>query len=146
MQCKQDTSATSSARSFNRVGDAPRSLLRRSNKQYQRPPRTAFYTESAALLDVFHSEQGTVFEIVPGINAIAKLSGNRIVYLVPVDAMVWTEELETYIDGEIEWMRENHPGASLEAWLTGTSSARVKEELQARAWSVRDKSISVIVE
>ncbi len=40
--------ATSSARSFNRVGNAPRSLLRRSNARHRRPPRPAFGTERAA--------------------------------------------------------------------------------------------------
>jgi hypothetical protein len=105
-----------------------------------------FYTESAALLDVFHNEKGTVYEIIPGISAIAKLGANRIAYLVPVDYMVWTEELETYIDGETPWLGEHHPGAGVEVWLTGESSALVKKELQARGWSVRDNGITVMLE
>ena len=104
-----------------------------------------FYTESAALLEEFHREKGTIFEIVPGSNAIAKLSGNRIAYLVPIDYMVWTEELESYVANEIAWMTEHHEGASIEVWLTGETSDRVARELRARGWVVRPSGISVLV-
>jgi hypothetical protein len=36
--------------------------------------------------------------------------------------------------------------SSNEIWRTGESSALVKEELQARRWSIRDNGISVTVE
>ena len=105
-----------------------------------------FYTESAALLNEFHQEKGTIFELVPGANAIAKLSGNRIAYLVPIDHMVWTEELETYITNEIAWMKEHHAGASIEVWLTGETSDRVASELRARGWALHASSITVLVQ
>jgi hypothetical protein len=112
----------------------------------QTEDEAVFYTESAALLDVFHHEKGTVYEIVPGMNGIAELGANRIAYIVPVDYMVWTEELQKYVDGEIEWLNEHHPEASVEVWLTGESSALVKEELQDRRWSIRDNAITATME
>ena len=105
-----------------------------------------FYTESAALLDTFHQEKGTVYEIIPGMNAIAKLGANRIAYLVPVDYMVWTEELQKFVDGEIEWLNDHYPEAVVEVWLTGESSPLVKKDLRARDWSIRDNAITITVE
>jgi len=105
-----------------------------------------FYTESAALLDTFHQEKGTVYEIIPGMNAIAKLGANRIAYLVPIDYMVWTEELQKYVEGEIEWLGEHYPDETVEVWLTGESSPLVKKELRARGWSIQDNAITVTVE
>ena len=105
-----------------------------------------FYTESAALLDTFHQEKGTVYEVIPGMNAIAKLGANRIAYLVPIDYMVWTEELQKYVDGEIEWLSGHYADESVQVWLTGESSPLVKKELRARGWSIRDKAITVTVE
>lgn len=109
----------------------------------QTEDEAVFYTESAALLDVFHREKGTLYEIVPGTTAIAKLVANRIAYLVPIDYMVWTEELQKYVDVEIAWLNEHHPGASVELWLTGESSALVKEKLRDRGWSTRDNALEL---
>jgi len=108
--------------------------------------QAAYYTESASLIQKFHEERFPVVEVVRGSTAIVRTSENRIVYLVPADYLVWTEELDVFVQAEQKWMSENYPGAPIAVWLSGEASARALEGMEALGWKVQAREIDVLVE
>lgn len=102
-----------------------------------------FFQEAAELMEIFHRRQTALVRLLPeagGAGALAK--GNRVVQLLPVDYMVWTEDLATHADRITNQARTLSP-ASREVWLTGQVSDRARDELRGRGWTVRERSLQL---
>jgi hypothetical protein len=106
-----------------------------------------FYMESAMLADLFNRTQAPLSRIVanlPGACVIAQ--GDRFACLFPLDYVVWTEGVAGHFDRITKAARAEFPKAKRELWLTGRASPRTASELQARGWTLREKSLALISE
>ncbi len=106
-----------------------------------------FYMESAVLAETFHRTQAPLSGIVanlPGACVIAE--GDRFACLFPLDYIAWTEGVAGHVERITQRVQADFPKAKRELWLTGRASPRTAEELQARGWTLREKSLSLISE
>ena len=106
-----------------------------------------FYMESAMLADLFNRTQAPVKKIVanlPGACVVAE--GDRFACLFPLDYVAWTQGMAGHLDRITKRAKEEFPKAKRELWLTGRASPRTASELQARGWTLREKSLALISE
>jgi hypothetical protein len=106
-----------------------------------------FYMESAMLADLFNRTQAPLSRIVanlPGACVIAQ--GDRFACLFPLDYVAWTEGVASHFDRITKAAQAEFPNAKRELWLTGRASPRTASELQARGWTLREKSLALISE
>ncbi|HSS44651.1 MAG TPA: hypothetical protein VLO07_04850 [Thermoanaerobaculia bacterium] len=106
-----------------------------------------FYMESAMLAELFHRTQAPVSGIVanlPGACVIAE--GDRFACLFPLDYFSWTEAVAGHVERITKRVQADFPKAKRELWLTGRASPRTAEELGARGWTLRERSLALISE
>lgn len=106
-----------------------------------------FYMESAMLADLFNRTQAPVKKIVanlPGACVIAE--GERFACLYPLDYVAWTEGVAGHFDRISKSAQADAPKAKRELWLTGRASPRAAKELEARGWTLKEKSLKLISE
>jgi hypothetical protein len=106
-----------------------------------------FYTESALLAETFHRTQAPLSGIVvnmPGACVLA--AGDRFACLFPLDYIAWTEGMAGHFDRITKRVASDFPKMKRELWLTGRVSPRTATELQARGWTVHEKSLSLLSE
>jgi hypothetical protein len=65
---------------------------------------------------------------------MVRTRGDRIVVPAPVDYVVWTEPVKAFAE------RKNLKGARRNILVTGITSARAREGLQASGWAVEERS------
>jgi hypothetical protein len=61
---------------------------------------------------------------------------NRIMAVLPIDALSWTRETAAGFAGVTEQRRRVAPRARGELRITGTATALAKKELKAQGWTV----------
>jgi hypothetical protein len=66
---------------------------------------------------------------------------NRILQILNVDYMVWSQDLANHADRITAQARTEFPGARPEVWLTGAMSPRARDELRARGWTVHERGL-----
>ncbi len=104
-----------------------------------------FYQQSAYMAEIFHKTESPVIDLVPDVvGACVLAKGNRLACLYPVDYVVWTQDVEGYVERGSRFAREHYPEAKRELWLTGSTSERSKREFLKRGWAVHDKGMSVL--
>ena len=72
--------------------------------------------------------------------AAARTAKNEVVFNVPLDYLVWTQDMAqllTAADGVVT--RLTRP-ANKQLWVTGAVSARAKKEIESRGWQVQERS------
>jgi hypothetical protein len=101
----------------------------------------AFFVESARLYARFHDESEAIVEVLTSPTSVvsAVQTKSRIVYLLPVDHMVWTEYTAGRVTETVKGTKKQYPHASLEMWLTGTASERTRAELLKHGVSLREE-------
>jgi hypothetical protein len=94
-----------------------------------------FFVESAEMLARFH-KTAPVAAVLPDSRAlVAKTKDGRVVVMLPVDWVRWTEAYEKAL-GEVEKRAKAELGATkLELRMTGTMSAVAKQEMATRGWT-----------
>ena len=106
-----------------------------------------FYTESAMLAELFHKTQTPLTSIVGNLPGACVTAGQeRFACLYPLDYVAWTEGVAGAVDRVTKRAQADFPKAKRELWLTGQLSPRAAKELQARGWTVREKSLKLISE
>lgn len=100
-----------------------------------------FFVESARLYARFYDESEAIAEVLTAPTSVvsAVWTRSRLVYLLPVDHMVWTEYTAGRVTETVKGAREQYPHASLEVWLTGTASERTRAELLTLGVSLREE-------
>jgi len=101
-----------------------------------------YYADSAEMLERFHRTKGALARLVPANGAaVALTKDGRLVHLVPADYVPWTSQVAQAVDGAVQRAKEDFPSARLEAWITGETSDRTRQELTARGWKIQTKSL-----
>ena len=104
--------------------------------------RAQFFQEGAELMAIFHRTQAPLARLVPEVGgAGAVTADNRILQILNVDYMVWTQDLADHADRITTHARTEFPGARPEVWLTGQVSPRARDELRARGWTVHERGL-----
>jgi hypothetical protein len=78
--------------------------------------------------------------------AAARTSKNEIVFNVPLDHLVWTEEMARLITATNSRVTQLTRPANKQVWVTGTMSTRARKELESRGWQVHEKSQARLLE
>jgi hypothetical protein len=106
--------------------------------------RAQFFQEGAELVAIFHRTQAPLARLVPEAGGAGALTAdNRILQILNVDYMVWTQDLADHADRITAQARSAFPGARPEVWLTGQVSPRVRDELHARGWAVHERGLRI---
>ena len=104
--------------------------------------RAQFFQEGAELMAIFHRTQAPLARLVPEAGGAGALTAdNRILQILNVDYMVWTQDLADHADRITAQARTAFPGARPEVWLTGQVSPRARDELRARGWTVHERGL-----
>jgi hypothetical protein len=72
--------------------------------------------------------------------AAARTINNEVVFNVPLDHLVWTEDIAkllTAADGKV--VQLTRP-TNKQLWVTGTVSARTRKEIESRGWQVHERT------
>ncbi len=72
--------------------------------------------------------------------AAVRTTQNEVVFTVPMDHLVWTQEMATLITAADARVTQMTRPANKQLWITGTMSARAKKEIEARGWRVQENS------
>lgn len=99
-----------------------------------------FFVQAIHMLAGFESTGAEITELV----GVGRLPGvvtgdNRLVFLIPVDHIFWTEGIAVAADGSLAEDGQELETTSREVWFRGKASARCREELEQRGWLVRDQ-------
>jgi hypothetical protein len=104
--------------------------------------RAQFFQEGAELMAIFHRTQAPLARLVPEAGGAGALTAdNRILQILNVDYMVWSQDLANHADRITAQARTEFPGARPEVWLTGEMSPRARDELRARGWTVHERGL-----
>jgi hypothetical protein len=100
-----------------------------------------FHEESGVLAEAFHRREAPVTRLLPDMPALAVLARGRVVYLLPVDYLVWTEDLARDVAEAATRARRENALARREIWLTGRASERTRSELRDRGFELREGAL-----
>jgi len=102
-------------------------------------PQAMFFLQAMRMLAGFHASEAPFVKLLGGGRLPAGLTeGDRLVFLVPVDFLSWTQGIAAAADGPFREVGEDLQTASREVWFRGGVSARANEELTSRGWRVVD--------
>ncbi len=102
-----------------------------------------YYVDSAVLLDLFNRKQAPIESIVPDLpGACFAAKGGRFVCGFPLDYVVWTEGVATYMDLLAKRAEADFPKATRELWLTGRVSPRMAQELETHGWKLHENGLA----
>lgn len=65
---------------------------------------------------------------------------NEVVFNVPLDHLVWTQDMAKLLTAADNRVTQMTRPANKQVWITGTVSARARKELENRGWQVQDNS------
>jgi hypothetical protein len=122
-------------------GVAGRDAFLRVAEGAQDEVQASFYTTMAQLLRGYHETVAPLTGITPLDRiVVAQSSKGAAVLTLPLDRLIWTERL----DRVSRHVRTGYtaPGFSgaVDLWLTGTASARARQELSTRGFSVTESA------
>jgi len=96
-----------------------------------------FFAQAVAMLAGFHRNSSPIQRLVGGARLPAGLTADgRLVFLVPVDDIFWTEGIAEAASGSYSEAGGDLAVTSREAWFRGGVSARCRQELEESGWLV----------
>jgi hypothetical protein len=96
-----------------------------------------FFVQAVTMVAEFHRSQTPIDRLVGGARFPAGLTADsRLVFLVPIDDIFWTEGIAEAAEGRYEEAGRGTDVAGREVWFRGGVSARCREELEERGWLV----------
>jgi hypothetical protein len=73
--------------------------------------------------------------------AVGRTVNGALVFNLPLDYLVWTEQMAGLITGANQLVNSTLPGVKdKHIWLTGTLSPRARKEITSRGWQVHDRA------
>ena len=106
----------------------------------QSEEEAVFLVDGARMLAAFHRTVSPIERLVgdlwlPG----AVSTDRRLVYLLPVDHISFTAEVEG-VESHLAVIVARSGAPKRELWLRGTASARYRKEAEARGWAVQEEA------
>ncbi|MGH7832358.1 MAG: hypothetical protein ACREQK_01835 [Candidatus Binatia bacterium] len=102
----------------------------------------AFFRERQAEMYAGYHKAVAPFEtfIALGEFAAARTTKNEVVFNVPLDHLVWTEEMARLLTAADDVVTRRTRPANKQLWMTGTVSPRARKEIESRGWQVQENS------
>ena len=99
-----------------------------------------YFVECSRLFARFNDEVEPVTDLLTTSETVmpALRTPARIVFVLPVDYIVWTEYIAGRITEAADGLHRSYPQASKELWITGAASERTLAELAALGISLRE--------
>ncbi len=72
--------------------------------------------------------------------AAVRTTKNEVVFSVPLDHLVWTEDMAKLLTAADARVTQLNRPARKQLWITGTTSTRAKKELEARGWQLHERA------
>ena len=72
--------------------------------------------------------------------AAARTTKNEVVFNVPLDHLVWTQEMAQLLTAADNRVTQLTRPANKQLWVTGTVSARARKEIESRGWQLQERS------
>ncbi|MGE5305144.1 MAG: hypothetical protein ACM3TN_17680 [Alphaproteobacteria bacterium] len=72
--------------------------------------------------------------------AAARTTRNEVVFNVPLDHLVWTQDMAKVITAADSVVSRLTKPANKQLWIAGTMSARARSEIESRGWQVQERS------
>ena len=96
-----------------------------------------FFTQAIGMLTGFHRHQAPIDRLVGGARFPAGLTADgSLLFLIPIDDILWTEGIAEAATRPYAEAGSDLDVKSREVWFRGGVSARCREELEKRDWSV----------
>lgn len=108
----------------------------------------AYFRQRQAQMYAGYHKAVAPFEtfIALGQFAAARTTKNEVVFNVPMDHLVWTEEMAQLITAADGMVSRLTKPANKQLWITGTMSARARKEVENRGWQVQENSEARLLE
>jgi hypothetical protein len=102
----------------------------------------AFFRQRQAQMYAGYHKAVAPFQtfIALGEFAAARTTLNEVVFNVPLDHLVWTQEMAKLLTAADTRVTQLTRPVNKQLWVTGTVSARARKEIESRGWQVHEKS------
>ena len=98
-----------------------------------------FYQQAAELLRAYHQQAAPIVEITTlGRLPLGRTKERSMFFPAPVDYAIWMHRTEVLFDRLSSTLRHKEENIRIELWVTGTVSARVRQELLHRGIVARE--------
>jgi hypothetical protein len=91
----------------------------------------AGYHKTVAPIEIF---------IALGEFTAARTTKNEVVFNVPLDHLVWTQDMAKLLTAADSQVTQLTRPANKQVWVAGTISARARKEIESRGWQVQERS------
>jgi hypothetical protein len=99
-----------------------------------------FFVQAISMLSGFHRSSSPVSRLLGGASLPGALTGDsRLVFLLPVDYVFWTEDIAAAARGPFGQVGGDLELKGRELWLRGQVSDRCRQELMDDGWRVLDE-------
>ena len=105
----------------------------------------SFRSRQAAMYASYHAKEQPIseFRFVDQFGA-ALLKDNSLLLIAPVDYLLWTDAVATYVDAASQSLSaEPHPARLL--WLAGKASPLALKNLQSKGWQVKQETADLLM-
>jgi hypothetical protein len=102
----------------------------------------AFFRQRQAMMYAGYHKSVAPIEtfLALGEFAAARTSTNEVVFNVPLDHLVWTQDIAKLLTAADAKVVQLTRPTNKQLWITGTVSTRTKKELDARGWQVHERT------
>ena len=102
----------------------------------------AFFRERQAEMYAGYHKVAAPFEtfIALGEFAAARTTKNEVVFNVPLDHLVWTQDMAKLLTAADSVVSRLTRPVNKQLWIAGTMSTRARNEIESRGWQVQERS------
>jgi hypothetical protein len=104
------------------------------------PTLTYFRQRQAEMYLGYHTKVGRIesFQSIGGLSA-ARV-GDAIIFVVPLDHLVWTETMGRFLAAANQKVKEVSAVTQKQLWVGGTMTARARQEVEKLGWKVEEQA------
>ena len=100
---------------------------------------TYFRQRQIQMYAAYHNMIEPILDFVPvGQIAAARVRDGGLLVVVPLDLLVWTAELGSFVTGATDLIQQNYSPSSKQIWLSGQATDLAKKSLVALGWTVEE--------
>jgi len=102
----------------------------------------AFFRQRQAEMYAGYHKTVASFETIIALGefAAARTTKNEVVFNVPLDHLVWTQEMAQLLTAADNRVTQLTRPANKQLWVAGTVSAQARKEIDSRGWQVQERS------
>ncbi len=104
------------------------------------PDVAAFRMRQAGMYAQYNRKVKPIDRFISGENfGGGQLKDGTLIFLVPLDHLLWTQSMARFINGVNEKLKSLPNVTGKQLWVAGTISTKARKEIEARGWKVVDQ-------